>query len=158
MSGLSHYHSFQIQEFRRPEFEVVARNETTGPYFVGEHATVAVEAKYFAGGPLTNAEVSWYVTSSPSNYNPPNWPDFVFGTWNPWWFYGHFYLEVADGPYFPEFEDVEAETYSGTTDASGNHFLRLDFDEAGEPRPFSVLAEATVFDVNRQAWSSGTSL
>jgi uncharacterized protein YfaS (alpha-2-macroglobulin family) len=158
MSGLSHYHSFQVQEFRRPEFEVIARNESTGPYFVGENATVAVEAKYFAGGPLTNAEVSWYVTSTTSNYNPPNWPDFVFGTWNPWWFYGHVFVEMAYGPTFPEYEDIEAETFAGTTDASGNHYLRLDFDEAGEPRPFSVIAEATVFDVNRQAWSSGTSL
>ena len=38
-------HSFQIQEFRRPEYEVNARNETTGPYFAGDQATLAVEAK-----------------------------------------------------------------------------------------------------------------
>ena len=34
MSGIgynTHYHSIQVQEFRRPEFEVSARNETTGP-------------------------------------------------------------------------------------------------------------------------------
>ena len=78
---------FQIQEFRRPEFEVTARNETTGPYFVGDSATVAVEAKYYAGGPLPNAEVNWLVTSSPTNYNPPNWSDFSFGIWRPWWNY-----------------------------------------------------------------------
>jgi hypothetical protein len=34
----SYYHSFQIQEFRRPEFEVTARNESTGPYFLGDDA------------------------------------------------------------------------------------------------------------------------
>ncbi|MEE9508153.1 MAG: Ig-like domain-containing protein, partial [Anaerolineales bacterium] len=158
LSGTSYYHSFQIQEFRRPEFEVIARNESVGPYFVGEYATVAVEAKYFAGGPLTNAEVNWLVTSSPSNYHPPNWPDFIFGTWNPWWYYGDVMLEVAYSPFYPEYADVEVETFIGITDASGNHYLRLDFDEASEPRPFSVLAEGTVFDVNRQAWASGTSL
>ena len=48
-------HGFQVQEFRRPEFEVSARNETTGPYFAGDHAVVAVEASYYAGGPLPNA-------------------------------------------------------------------------------------------------------
>jgi uncharacterized protein YfaS (alpha-2-macroglobulin family) len=158
ISGISYYHSLQIQEFRRPEFEVVARNESTGPYFVGGHATVAVEANYFAGGPLPNAEVSWLVTSSPSNYNPPNWPDFIFGTWTPWWYFGHVFVEMAYSPLYPDYTDVDVESFGGTTDASGNHYLRLDFDEADEPRPFSVLAEATVFDVNRQAWASETSL
>jgi len=130
LSGLEatwHYHNFQIQEFRRPEFEVTARNETTGPYFVGEHAVVAVEAAYYAGGPLPNAEVSWYVTSSSTNYQPPNWPGFTFGTWTPWWWY--YYEGSNDGPI--------VQTFS---------------------RTYSVLAEATVFDVNRQAWAGTTSL
>ncbi|HFQ94562.1 MAG TPA: hypothetical protein ENK32_11165, partial [Anaerolineae bacterium] len=85
--GEGYYHEFQIQEFRRPEFEVSARNETTGPYFVGERATLAVTASYFAGGPLPNAEVTWNVGATPTNYNPPNWPDFIFGQWEPWWLY-----------------------------------------------------------------------
>ena len=147
-------HSFQVQEFRRPEFEVSARNETTGPYFAGGEATVAVEAGYYAGGPLPNAEVTWQVTFSPSNYSPPNWPDFVFGKWTPWWFaYESFYLEEAYEPSWPYTEDVDVETFSGVTDASGNHYLRLDFEQSDELRPHSVLAEATVMDVNRQAWA-----
>ncbi len=159
LNNISSYHSFQIQEFRRPEFEVVARNETTGPYFVGEHATVAVEASYFAGGPLPNAEVNWVVNSSPSNYNPPNWPDFIFGTWRPWWYYGYPMIEVGFGPSFPgEYGEIEVESFSGLTDGSGNHFLRLDFEESTEPTPHTVLAQATVTDVNRQAWASSTSL
>ena len=47
---------------------------------------VAVEAKYYAGGALPNADVTWQVTSSPGSYAPPNWPDFTFGTWTPWWY------------------------------------------------------------------------
>ena len=86
MDGSQYYHQFQIQEFRRPEFEVTARNETSGPYFAGDHATLAVEAKYYAGGGLPNADVTWQVTTSPGNYSPPNWPDFTFGNWQPWWF------------------------------------------------------------------------
>jgi alpha-2-macroglobulin len=34
-------------------------------------------------GPLPNAEANWQVTSSPGSYAPPNWPDFIFGTWSP---------------------------------------------------------------------------
>jgi uncharacterized protein YfaS (alpha-2-macroglobulin family) len=150
LSGNTYYHSFQIQEFRRPEFEVAARNETTGPYYVGGHAIVAVKANYFAGDPLPNAEVNWTVSSSPSSYQPPKWPDFTFGRWTPWWWYEDLYY--GDGG------ETRVETFSGTTDAAGEHFLRIDFDEQAIPQPFSILAEATVFDVNRQAWAGTTTL
>jgi len=146
--GRWYSHDFQIQEFRRPEFEVVARNETVGPYFVGDSATVAVEAKYFAGGPLPNAETTWWVSGTPTNYTPPNWNDFSFGFWTPWWWYWR-----GD-----DSGDSTSETYTGQTDATGNHYLQLDFDSGQGLRPFSVLAEATVMDVNRQAWTGSTSL
>ena len=152
LDGVEHQHGFQVQEFRRPEFEVTARNETSGPYFVGGHAVVAVEAVYYAGGPLPNAETTWWVSSSPSNYSPPNWPGFVFGRWTPWWTFES---------YWPESDETTVETFTGVTDASGNHYLRLDFDETDKIdvlRPFSVVAEATVMDVNRQAWAGATSL
>lgn len=157
LSDRGYYHNFQIQEFRRPEFEVTARNETTGPYFVGDHAIVAVEASYYAGGPLPNAEVTWHVSSSTSSYSPPNWPGFVFGTWTPWWFgYGPVYMEKS---YYDPYASVEeVEIFSGATDAAGNHYLRLDFDDAQALKPVSVLAQATVMDVNRQAWAATTSL
>ncbi|MEJ2711243.1 MAG: MG2 domain-containing protein, partial [Anaerolineales bacterium] len=126
MDGLQHSHAFQIQEFRRPEFEVTARNETPGPYFAGEPAVVAVEAKYYAGGPLPNAEVNWLVSSTPSNYNPPNWPDFVFGIWEPWWWS---YQPVIEEAGYPGYGPSNVETFSGQTDSSGEHYLQLDFED-----------------------------
>ncbi|MCP4140610.1 MAG: hypothetical protein GY755_10035 [Chloroflexi bacterium] len=142
----SYYHSFQIQEFRRPEFEVSARNETAAPYFVGEHAMLAVEAKYYAGGALPNAETNWWVHSTETNYSPPNWDKFTFGFWQPWW---RFYDE--------DFEEPQSESFVGVTDSTGTHYLRVEF--GGEAmRPTSITAEATVMDLNRQAWSSGTSV
>ncbi|MCD6424878.1 MAG: hypothetical protein J7L35_05190 [Anaerolineales bacterium] len=151
MSGISynnHYHQIQVQEFRRPEFEVSARNETTGPYFVGDQAILAVEASYYAGGPLPNAETNWYVMSTPTNYQPPNWSDFSFGYWTPWWYYDFSYQDGG----------TTGESFSGVTDASGNHYLRMDFESMESPRAYSVIAEGTVFDVNRQAWTGSTSL
>ncbi|HXF63762.1 MAG TPA: MG2 domain-containing protein, partial [Caldilineaceae bacterium] len=146
VSGADYYHSFQVQEFRRPEFSVTARNEEKGPFFVGESAVVAVNASYFAGGPLPNAETRWNVTASPGSYSPPNWPDFVFGVWTPWWWYW-------EPP-----QPALSWSYSGRTDASGAHYLRMDFSATGEPQPYSVMAEAVVMDVNRQAWASTTGL
>ncbi|MBI5294761.1 MAG: hypothetical protein HY869_04740 [Chloroflexi bacterium] len=151
LDGTYYSHGFQIQEFRRPEFEVTARNEEEGPFFAGDQASVSVEAKYYAGGGLPNADVTWLVTTSPGSYSPPNWPDFTFGTWQPWWWFE--YIPAWNNGGIPQ-------TFNGKTDAAGFHYLNLDFQAQGEadPRPYSITAEATVMDVNRQAWTSSTSL
>ena len=155
LDGNSFNHSFQIQEFRRPEFEVTAKNETTGPYFAGGQALLSVEAKYYAGGALPNADVNWQVTTTPGTYSPPKWPDFVFGEWIPWWRNYDYGNNWQGG-------DSETEIYTGITDSSGKHYLNLQFDQQGnankKPQPMSVSAQATVMDVNRQAWSSTTTL
>ncbi len=146
-----YYHNFQIQEFRRPEFEVTARNEEQGPFFVGDDAVVSVAAAYFAGGPLPNAATAWTVNVSPGTYAPPGWPDFTFGKWTPWWYFSG-YNEVG----YPGGNTTVS--YAGKTDPSGAHYLRLGFDSIDEPQPYSVFAQASVMDVNRQAWAASTSL
>ncbi len=147
LSGNSTYHQFQIQEFRRPEFEVKAKNETEAPYFVKSNALVSINASYYAGGGLANAEVNWNVTATPTNYTPPTRDDYTFGKWVPWWrSYGEDYSQNA------------TQAFKGITDASGKHLLKLDFEDANPARPYSVRAAASVMDVNRQAWSSSTNL
>lgn len=161
----SYTHTFQIQEFRRPEFEVNARAESPAPYYRAEPATVAVDAEYFAGGPLPDAEVSWLVSTSDTSYTPPNWSEFTFGIWQPWWWFGGggFADIAAEGPARcfdcgPGFGTTDYETFAGRTDAGGTHYLRIDFEGDDVDLPKSVTAEATVFDVNRQAWASRTTL
>ncbi|MCP3912771.1 MAG: hypothetical protein GY713_17660 [Actinomycetia bacterium] len=171
LSGRSSGHSFQIQEFRRPEFEVRAHNETPAPYIRTEPATVAVEAEYFAGGPLPDAEVEWAVTTRDASYSPPDWPEFSFGTWSPWWYYedyapGDDYAVNESPAYEDDYYEEDywphdagtVEFFSGSTDASGTHYLRMDFEGEETDLPVTVTAEATVTDVNRQAWAAATSL
>ena len=55
------------------------------------------------------------VSSSPTNYQPPNWPDFSFGTWTPWWYYGGYYWE--DDVYYGDGGSYDY--LSGYTDATG---------------------------------------
>ncbi len=159
-NGRDYYHQFQIQEFRRPEFEVTTLQETAGPYFAGQHAVVGAEAAYFAGGPLPNAGVTWNVTWTPGSYSPPGWSGFTFGVWQPWWYFAE--EAIYERPYFPgeiwPGGESQTETFSGVTGADGKHFLQIDFDELEGARPFSVRAEAVVMDVNRQAWAGSTSL
>jgi uncharacterized protein YfaS (alpha-2-macroglobulin family) len=153
LDGTSFYHPIQVQEFRRPEFEVTTRTETEAPYFAGDHAIVAVDAKYYAGGALPNADTTWTVTTSKGSYSPPNWDKFTFGTWQPWWWYFDYQTPEGEG---------QSQTFTGKTDAAGTHLLRLDFkpqgDPANEPSPMSVVAEASVMDVNRQAWNSSAAI
>jgi uncharacterized protein YfaS (alpha-2-macroglobulin family) len=138
-------HQFQVQEFRRPEFEVTAQ-ASEGPHFVGNSATTTVKAAYYAGGGLSNADVTWLVTTSTARFTPPNRDDFTFGKWIPWW---------IERSYLSE---RRVESFTGRTDAAGKHTLRMDFISADPPQPSTVTAEASVTDVNRQAWTASTNL
>ncbi|UCC74651.1 MAG: carboxypeptidase regulatory-like domain-containing protein [Gemmatimonadota bacterium] len=134
-----HTHYFQVQEFRRPEYEVSASHDP-GPHIVGGRAILSVAAKYFAGGGLPEAEVRWRVAARPAFFQPPNWDDFVFG--RPW---GH---ERA----------TTEQHYESRTDLDGLHRLRVDLLEADPPIPMSLTASAAVQDVNRQTWTAATNL
>jgi alpha-2-macroglobulin len=157
-------HTIEVQEFRRPEFEVTARAETPAPYFAAQPATVAVDAEYFAGGPLPDAEVSWLVGTTETNYTPPGRDDYTFGVFQPWWWYGddigssEAAEDIACSDCGPGFGTTTYEEFSGRTDASGTHYLEVAFDGDDVDLPSTVSAEATVFDVNRQAWASRTDL
>ena len=155
LPGGTFNHQFQIQEFRRPEFEVSTKVESEAPHFVGGKADLSVEAKYYAGGGLASAETNWTVMATPTNYTPPNRGDFTFGTWVPWWRiydYGE-YSDGGRGSY-----GGITQNFKGVTNASGKHLLKIDFESVNPPRPYSVTASASVQDVNRQTWSSSTSL
>lgn len=156
--GTEYYHTFQIQEFRRPEFSVTAQPEGMGPWFLAEDAVVSVGASYFAGGPLPSAETTWTVNATAGSYSPPNWPDFSFGTWTPWWRSADYYASESgfDMGFAPLPESQQS--FTGYTDPTGKHYLRISFDSAEKPVPYSVTTAATVMDVNRQAWSSSASL
>ncbi|HZG44088.1 MAG TPA: alpha-2-macroglobulin family protein, partial [Longimicrobium sp.] len=138
---------FQVQEFRRPEFEVAAQADP-GPHVVGGSAEVSVRASYFSGGALPGAEVSWRVQSQPATYTPPGWAEWRFGMQDGgWWSWR---------PRPPPQE--ETRTLQGETDVQGRHAIRLDLDRAVPPRAYTLEASATIVDVNRQPWTSSAQL
>ncbi|MCH7790288.1 MAG: hypothetical protein IH940_12750, partial [Acidobacteria bacterium] len=154
--------SYAIQEFRRPEFEVTTQPQTGAPFYVGEPTTVSVNASYYAGGPLPDAEVDWEVTTQQTNYQPPDWDEFSFGIVRPYWIendgyyggdYGYEECCFEDYDYSP-IEPVEPEYFSGRTDADGSHHVQINTEADDEGQPSAIRANATVYDVNRQAWSS----
>ena len=159
----SFIHGFQIQEFRRPEFEVGAK-ASQGPFVARggaaaaaqgnaarSSADVTVSAKYYSGGPLPGAPVEWSVTASPTTYTPPNRDDFAFGRWRPWWSFAGWGGDDAE-------PGTQTWSLAGATDARGEHVAHLDFASISPPQPMSVAAHASVTDVNRQAWVASQTL
>ncbi len=154
ISGGSYNHSFQVQEFRRPEFEVSA-SVSPEASVIGSFATATVQARYYSGGALPGAPVSWNVTTSAGSYSPPGHEEFSFGTWTPWWtVYDYYERRGRSAPASAEGH----KSFQSRTDSAGAQHLKMDFLSVDPPRPTVVTAEASVSDVNRQAWSSSTSI
>ena len=145
MAG-SFSHMFQIQEFRRPEYQV-SSSVSDGPHEVGQSADVTVSADYYAGGGLAGAPVTWRVHSQPAEFSPPGWEGYTFGIFEPWW-----------SSRYRENLPSNDKFLRGTTDASGKHILHIDFLSEKPPRPMSLVAEARVQDVNRQEWAAQSAI
>jgi len=149
-------HPFQIQEFRRPEFEVSAQ-PSQGPFLVAGGGDVTVSAKYYSGGPLPGADVTWSASATPTVFTPPNRDDYTFGNWQPWWGYTPYYGDGDD----EGVQKPQAQTnwsFTGKTDALGEHVLHMDYTSVNPAVPMSVSLNASVFDVNRQAWNASSTL
>ncbi|HVJ88802.1 MAG TPA: MG2 domain-containing protein, partial [Labilithrix sp.] len=147
LSGAHSQHTFQVQEFRRPEFEVTARS-SDGPHFVGRHAIATLSAAYYAGGGLPDAPVEWRVTRSTVGFTPPNRGDFHFGP-EP----GSFWSWRSNKK-----DETMTETWSSKTNPQGIHRIRLDFDAVEPSYPMSLDLVGHVEDVNRQQWAGRASM
>ena len=146
----THYHSVQVQEFRRPEFEASV-TAAVGPHFLGETKTVSALGSYYAGGVLPGAPVNWTVTATEGSFTPPNHDDYQFGRYVPWWRWGYFSSPVSSG-------EVSYYNFAGTTDGSGKHHLDMQFRAMAAPVPVQVSVSGSITDVNRQTWSSQDTL
>ncbi|MBC8101725.1 MAG: hypothetical protein H7Z41_03965 [Cytophagales bacterium] len=167
-TGFAHF--LNVQEFRRPEFEVSAKNESAGPFVVADPkgADVSVSAKYYAGGGLPNTPVTWTASASATTYTPPGREGFTFGKWTPWWFSGgrdydddsgfNGRIYRRGGGYGNGSGYVPPQTLTGRTGGDGVHYLHLDFDAVRPAQPYALRAQAVLQDVNRQTQAATASL
>ncbi len=136
-------HHLRVEEFRRPEFETTTQADP-GPYVIGDRALVTTSARYYAGGALPNADVRWDVRATSGSFAPAGWQDWTFGRPIPWWMRWYRWGGGAEAN----------QSLQSRLGSNGQHVVRIDFD-AGEPiQPWAVTAHATVYDVNRQAWTT----
>ena len=131
--GVTTTHNLRIGEYRPPQFQVVSWPDSSS-VLLGAHDDVTVAASHLSGAPLCDAEVDWKVTTSPTTYSPPHWPDYRFGPWTP-------------GDDRAEDAPVTGKNLKTRTDGRGLSRMRLSFRSAGKggfPQPTEVKIEATV--------------
>lgn len=145
------HHTVNVQEFRRPEFEVTSTTVSEGPHMLEGTATVKGTAAYYSGGGLAGSDVNWSVSTSASSYTPPGRGEYTFGRWTPWWDLGPWWRA-------PNQSNSNTISHKGVADGSGSHLLKLEFEKMHPPAPTNVTVTANVADVNRQQRSGSTTI
>lgn len=137
-SNLGAFISFEVAEFRVPEFEVsvTAQQEFI---FVNDSLTALAKASYYFGGSVSNAPVNWIVSGSPSFFNYTGDGNYSFQDYWDWWYYAYYYT-------------------SGTTDADGQYLISIDsvVPSPLPTQPMALTIEANVTDESNQVISGRT--
>lgn len=129
--------AFEVQEYRKPEFEVIV---TPAARFVrqGNEAIVSVQARYYFGQPVANAQLRYVVNQQPY-YSPLRW-DSGFEVGETDYFYGG--TQTAEGTL--------------RLDAEGKAELRIPFPVSDERQDYSARIEAQVMDAANREVSGNT--
>ncbi|HEX9577457.1 MAG TPA: MG2 domain-containing protein, partial [Myxococcales bacterium] len=125
---------FRVEEYRVPTFEVTVSAQES-EWKPGEEIHATAEAKYLHGGNLGGREVKWQVTTAREPFAPAAFPGFIFGD-------GRASAPQADG---------QVASGEGKLDGAGKISFSFKADVHGGPARF--VAEATVTDVDRQAYA-----
>ncbi len=131
--------SFEVQEYRRPEFEVIVSPATR---FVVQGQTVVanVQARYYFGQPVANARVR-YVVGRQSYFSPYRYTDDVEG-------------QDGSGGYFGGEQDIMGEV---RLDAQGRAEIRIPTPVADTEQDFNLRIEARVIDASGREIAGTTS-
>jgi uncharacterized protein YfaS (alpha-2-macroglobulin family) len=131
--------SFEVQEYRRPEFEVIV---TPASRFVvqGQDVVASVQARYYFGQPVANARVR-YVVNRQQYFSPHRWDEGFEGEDGPSYFYGHEQTEQGEL----------------RLDAQGRGEIRLATEPEENARDYTLRIEAQVTDASsREVSGTGT--
>ena len=145
-------HTVRIEEFRRPEYEVSVKARQS-LHFAGDVLSVDAKATYYTGGPLAGAPTQFTVTAQRGSFSPPNRGEYSFGEprrwFEPWGHVGRFGMRSTPS---------RTETYSTKTDGSGVATLEIASKLNAPAYAHNVTVNASIQDVNRQAWTDQTEL
>ncbi len=130
--------SFEVQEYRRPEFEVIA-SPTARFVRQGQNAVVSVQARYYFGQPVAGASVR-FVVSRQSYFSPLRWDDGGGEEESGGYFYGG--DQIAEGTL--------------RLDAQGRGAISVPTAADDSGRDYSLRIEAQVTDASSRVVSGDT--
>ena len=132
--------SFEVQEYRKPEFEV--RAMPTDKFVVQDgEAHVTITARYYFGQPVSGGRVAWVAHRQPY-FSPLRWSDEEPGEGGDYWWGG------------------EEQALEGTArlDASGKADLSIPIDVDERGNDYSLRIEARVTDPSSRQVSGFTTV
>jgi uncharacterized protein YfaS (alpha-2-macroglobulin family) len=129
---------FEVQEYRRPEFEVIV---SPAARFVvqGNEAVATVQARYYFGQPVANGHVRYVVNQQPY-YSPLRWTDAGEDEGESQYWYG-------------DDQTTEGEL---RLDAQGRGEIRIPLDVQEQGRDYSARIQAQVTDASSREVSGTT--
>ncbi len=130
--------AFEVQEYRRPEFEVML---TPSSRFVvqGDEAVASVQARYYFGQPVAHARVR-YVVNQQAYFSPFRWNDEAEG-------------DAGGGFWYGGDQTIEGEL---RLDAQGRGEIRVPSPVDEHGRDVSLRIEAQVTDASSREVSGST--
>jgi alpha-2-macroglobulin len=124
---------FRLEEYKLPEFEVKVVTNKDSSYRLGDRIEAVIEANYYFGGPVANAEVEAVVYQQP-----------YFRHWYPWREYSWYYPP----PQMPYDRGTVLTRETLRTDAEGRAIIRIDTPADGTDMTYRI--EARVVDSSRR--------
>lgn len=132
--------SFQVTAYRKPEYLVEALTDKT-EYVQGDTVTVVAEAQFFAGGPVSNAEVRWTLLSDDYGFRYQGDGFYDFTDYDS--------SRQGGGDYYYGVGEVIAEG-TGTTDDEGRFMVEVEADIADKLSSQKFTLDVTIQDINDQ--------
>ncbi|MEM7127312.1 MAG: Ig-like domain-containing protein [Chloroflexota bacterium] len=140
--------SFQVAAYRKPEFEISLTTEKP-EYQEGDTIKATLEARYFSGGPLSGAQVTWRVLAEPYNFRWDDQPPrryYSFRSYNP--------DEDDYDPFRSQNFGGVLQEGTGTIGPDGTFLIELDGDLSNSFSSQRWIIDATVQSSTNQFVSS----
>ncbi|KAL9648275.1 hypothetical protein ABK040_013894 [Willaertia magna] len=138
---------FDVQEFRKPEFNVNSSAVQSDPHFIGDSIVYKTNANYYSGGALNRATVNYVVSSQLSSYTPPNWSRYSFTE-------NYFKTDPNKSNFYL------TRTLSSNINSSGeDHIVIQTMDQNNTCKaPVTITCKANIQDLNYQTQGTDNSL
>jgi hypothetical protein len=131
---------FRVEEYRKPEYKVSV-TFAGGPYMHGDEVSATIQAMYYFGSPVVDADVKYTIYRARLYRDWWSWEcEWIYGRRLAWWLFEEDFEE--EGYYHPEYYYEKRITEgSGRLDKDGRLVVRFDTQELDHDAVYTVVAE-----------------